>query len=95
MRKKKKNGERNGVTETDRDEDGDQDRDMDGEKDRDEDRDKDKDRDEDSDKGREENGETEGTGSSARVIDWKRRELGVEVKGGSAKRETETRSIIE
>ena len=61
----------------------------------DRDEDSDKDRNEDRDKGTEENGETEGTGSSARVTHWKRRKLGVEVKGGSAKREKETRSIIE
>ena len=60
----------------------------------DRDEDSDKDRDEDRDKGIEENGETEGTGSSAIVEDWKRRELGVEVRGGPAKREKETRSII-
>ena len=61
----------------------------------DRDEDSDKDRNEDRDKGTEENGETEGTGSSARVTHWKRRELAVEVKGGPAKREKETRSIIE
>ena len=65
------------------------DRDEDSDKDRDDDSDKDR------DKGTEENGETEGTGSSARVTHWKRRELGEEVKGGPAKREKETRSIIE
>ena len=69
------------------------DRDEDSDKDRDDD--SDMDRDEDRDKGTEENGETEGTGSSARVTDWKRRELGVEVKGGPAKREKGSRSIIE
>ena len=57
--------------------------------------DRDEDRDKDRDEGTEENGETEGTGSSARVTHWKRRELGMEVIDGPAKREKGTRSIIE